>query len=439
MNTETAYNLALDYLYSFVDYSLKHASELAKADFSLDRMFALMDALGEPQNAYPIIHVAGTKGKGSTSALCASALQAAGYKVGLYTSPHLADYCERIQIDASPLAHGQLVALVDEVRPAVARVPKLTTFEITTAIGFLAFARAGVDAAVVEVGLGGRLDATNVATPRVSVITSLSMDHTAVLGSTLAKIAGEKAGIIKEGIPVVSSPQKAEALDVLERVARERSASLTLVGRDVKFAFVSSSLDGQHFIIHNSEFRIMNYEIPLLGQHQMINAATAYAALQASGLAVSDESIQKGFSQVKWPARFEVARREPPVIFDSAHNDDSFARLRETLETYFPGRPVYLIFGASEDKNIPGMFREMKPKVRKLIATRADHPRALEVEKILGLADQAQVKNEAAVPVSAALARALELSAKDGSIVLSAGSMFVTAEVMAAWKKVSGK
>ena len=439
MNTETAYNLALDYLYSFVDYSLKHASELAKADFSLDRMFALMDALGEPQNAYPIIHVAGTKGKGSTSALCASALQAAGYKVGLYTSPHLADYCERIQIDASPLAHGQLVALVDEVRPAVARVPKLTTFEITTAIGFLAFARAGVDAAVVEVGLGGRLDATNVATPRVSVITSLSMDHTAVLGGTLAKIAGEKAGIIKEGIPVVSSPQKAEALDVLERVARERSASLTLVGRDVKFAFVSSSLDGQHFIIHNSEFRIMNYEIPLLGQHQMINAATAYAALQASGLAVSDESIQKGFSQVKWPARFEVARREPPVIFDSAHNDDSFARLRETLETYFPGRQVYLIFGASEDKNIPGMFREMKPKIKKLIATRADHPRALEVEKILGLADQAQVKNEAAVPVSAALARALELSAKDGSIVLSAGSMFVTAEVMAAWKKVSGK
>jgi len=439
MNTETAYNLALDYLYSFVDYSLKHASELAKADFSLDRMFALMDALGEPQNAYPIIHVAGTKGKGSTSALCASALQAAGYKVGLYTSPHLADYCERIQIDASPLAHGQLVALVDEVRPAVARVPKLTTFEITTAIGFLAFARAGVDAAVVEVGLGGRLDATNVATPRVSVITSLSMDHTAVLGSTLAKIAGEKAGIIKEGVPVVSAPQKEEALKVLLRVAREKGASLTLVGRDVKFAFVSSSLDGQHFIIHNSEFRIMNYEIPLLGQHQMINAATAYAALQASGLAVSDESIQKGFSQVKWPARFEVARREPPVIFDSAHNDDSFARLRETLETYFPGRPVYLIFGASEDKNIPGMFREMKPKIRKLIATRADHPRALEVEKILGLADQAQVKNEAAVPVSAALARALELSAKDGSIVLSAGSMFVTAEVMAAWKKVSGK
>jgi dihydrofolate synthase/folylpolyglutamate synthase len=435
MDTETAYNLALDYLYSFVDYSLKHVSELAKADFNLDRMFALMDALGNPQNAYPIIHVAGTKGKGSTSALCASALTAAGYKVGLYTSPHLEDYCERIQIDGSPLTHEGLAALVDAVRPAVAKIPKLTTFEITTAIGFLAFQRAGVDAAVVEVGLGGRLDATNVVTPRVSVITSLSMDHTAVLGDTLAKIAGEKAGIIKDAVPVVSSPQKDEALEVLLRVAREKNASLTIVGRDVKFEPQSASLDGQRFIIHNSEFRIMNYEIPLLGQHQIVNAATAYAALKASGLSVSDEAIQNGFSQVKWRARFEVARREPPVIFDSAHNDDSFIKLRETLETYFPGREAYLIFGASEDKNLAGMLREMKPKIRKLIVTRADHPRALEVEKIQGLADQAGVPNEAVTPVSSALARALELSANDGSIVLSAGSMFVTAEVMAAWKK----
>jgi dihydrofolate synthase/folylpolyglutamate synthase len=430
MDTEKAYNLALDYLYSFVDYSLKHVSELAKADFSLDRMFALMDALGNPQNAYPVIHVAGTKGKGSTSALCASALQAAGYKVGLYTSPHLEDYCERIQIDGSPLAHEQLAALVDAVKPAVARIPKLTTFEITTAIGFLAFERAGVDAAVIEVGLGGRLDATNVVTPRVSAITSLSMDHMAVLGDTLAKIAGEKAGIIKDGVPVVSSPQKEEALEVLLRIAREKSAYLTLVGREVNFDFIGSSLDGQDFIIHNSKFRI-----PLLGSHQLVNAATAYVALKASGLSISDEAIQKGFSQVKWPARFEVARRDPPIIFDSAHNDDSFARLRETLETYFPGKQVYLVFGASEDKNIPGMFREMKPKIRKLIVTRADHPRALEVEKIQSLAEQAEVPNEAVTPVEAALARALELSAIDGSIVLSAGSMFVTAEVMAAWKK----
>jgi len=434
MDTEKAYNLALDYLYSFVDYSLKHVSELAKADFNLDRMFALMNALGNPQTKNPVIHVAGTKGKGSTSALCASALTAAGYKVGLYTSPHLEDYVERIQVGGSPLTHERLAALVDAVKPAVALIPKLTTFEITTAIAFLAFAEANVDAAVVEVGLGGRLDATNVVTPRVSVITSLSMDHMAVLGDTLAKIAGEKAGIIKEGVPVVSSPQKPEALEVLDRVASEKNASLTIVGKDVKYEPKTSSLDGQEFSIQHSAF-----SIPLLGLHQLSNAATAYAALKASGLNVSDEAIQQGFSQVKWPARFEVARREPPVIFDSAHNDDSFAKLRETLETFFPSRPVYLILGASEDKNLAGMLREMKPKIRKLIVTRADHPRALEVEKIQSLADTLEVPNEAAVPVSAALARALKLSALDGSIVLSAGSMFVTAEVMSEWKRIQGK
>ena len=171
---ETQYNQALDYLYSFVDYSLKHISEIAKAEFNLDRMFALMEALGNPQEKYPIIHVAGTKGKGSVSALCASALKAAGYKVGLYTSPHLWDYVERIRINGEPISHAQLVELVEQVKDAVARVPKLTTFEITTAIGFLAFAKNDVNAAVIEVGLGGRLDATNVVTPSVSVIISLS-------------------------------------------------------------------------------------------------------------------------------------------------------------------------------------------------------------------------------------------------------------------------
>src|SRR5512145_2257235 len=232
---EIAYNKALDYLYSFVDYSLKHSSELAKADFNLDRMFALMDELGNPQNKYPIIHVAGTKGKGSVCALCASALQAAGYKVGLYTSPHLLDYCERIQINGEPISHEFMIELVEQIKPAVAKIPKLTTFEITTAIAFLAFAKQGCHAAVIEVGLGGRLDATNIVMPKVSVITALSYDHMAVLGDTLAKIAGEKAGIIKQGVPVVSSPQKDEALEVLERVARERGCEFTLVSKDVTY------------------------------------------------------------------------------------------------------------------------------------------------------------------------------------------------------------
>ena len=429
MDIETRYNHALDYLYSFVDYSLKHSSELAKADFNLDRMFALMELLGNPQKQYPIIHVAGTKGKGSTSALCAAALQAAGYKAGLYTSPHLEDYVERIQVDGRPISHEQLAELVEEIKPAVAQIPYLTTFEITTALAFMAFGKYGVTAAVFEVGLGGRLDATNIVTPKVSVITSLSYDHTAVLGNTLTLIAGEKAGIIKEGVPVVSSPQKDESLEVLERVAKNKNAELTLVGRDVKFALIESSLEGQKLRIQNSEFRI-----PLLGNHQVENAATAYTALKVSGIPITDDQIPIGFSQVQWRARFEVARREPPVIFDSAHNQDSFAKLSETLEIYFPGKKVYLIFGASEDKNIPGMFAELKSKIEKIIVTRADHPRALEVEKIQGLAEQAGVKSEAVTPVKSALERALELSSKDGSIVLSAGSMFVTAEVMTAWK-----
>lgn len=432
MDIETRYNQALDYLYSFVDYSLKHSSELAKADFNLDRMFALMESLGNPQTKYPIIHVAGTKGKGSTSALCAAGLQAAGYKTGLYTSPHLEDFVERIRINGEPISHEQMVELVEEIKPHVARIEKLTTFEITTALAFMAFAKYGATAAVFEVGLGGRLDATNVVTPKVSVITSLSYDHMAVLGNTLTLIAGEKAGIIKPGVPVVSSPQQDEALQVLLRVASERNSEITLVGRDVEFERIGSSLGGQKLRIQNSEFRI-----PLLGVHQIENAATAYAALKASGIPISDEQIQTGFSQVQWRARFEVARLEPPVIFDSAHNQDSFEKLRETLEEYFPSKKVYLIFGASEDKNIPGMFAEMKPKIQKIIITRADHPRALSVEQISGLADQAGAEWEAVVPVKDALRCALELSAKDGSIVLSAGSMFVTAEVMREWKSLN--
>ena len=444
MDIETRYNLTLDYLYSFVDYSLKHSSELAKADFNLDRMFALMASLGNPQTKYPIIHVAGTKGKGSVSALCASALTAAGYKAGLYTSPHLEDYTERIRINGQPISHEQLSELVDEIKPHVAKIEMLTTFEITTALAFMAFEKNGVNAAVFEVGLGGRLDATNVVLPKVSVITSLSYDHMAVLGNTLALIAGEKAGIIKLGVPVVSAPQKDEALAVLLRIAKERSSELTLVGRDVTFERIQSSLQGQELNVIDERNKLksaqrsgVKLQFPLLGQHQVENAATAYTALKVSGIQITDEQIQTGFSQVQWRARFEVARLDPPVILDSAHNQDSFEKLSESLEEYFPGKKVYLIFGASEDKNIPGMFAELRSKIQKIIITRADHPRALSVEQISGLADRAGAEWEARTPVKEALRRALELSTKDGSIVLSAGSMFVTAEVMKEWKSLN--
>ena len=441
MDTETAYNQALDYLYSFVDYSLKKSSELAKADFNLDRMRALMVTLGNPEQKYPMLHVAGTKGKGSTSALMAAALQAAGYRTGLYISPHLQDFVERIQVNGEPISHAGLAELVEQVKPAVARVPKLTTFEITTALGFLYFAQQKVDAAVIEVGLGGRLDATNVVTPRVSVITSLSYDHMAVLGDTLTLIAGEKAGIIKPGIPVVSAPQTDEALAVLERVAEERQAPQTLIGRDVLFETGEHSLDGQSFTILsrissnvNSESVILR--IPLLGEHQVVNAATAYAALKVSGLNVADEAIRKGFAEVSWPCRFEIVRREPPVVIDSAHNADSARVLRRTLDDYFPGRPVIWIFAVLEDKDAAGMLTELAPRLTRVIATQADHPRALEVEKVVALSQQAGVPVEAVKSSSAALARALEL-AGDQAIVLSAGSVAFAGEVKTAWQKLN--
>src|SRR5688572_15648060 len=440
MDIETQYNQALDYLYSFVDYSLKHSSELAKADFNLDRMFALMESMGNPQKKYPIIHVAGTKGKGSVSALCASALQAAGYKTGLYTSPHLWDYAERIQINGEPISHEQLIELVEEVKPAVAKIPKLTTFEITTAIGLLAFAKNDVSAAVVEVGLGGRLDATNIVTPNVSVITSLSYDHMAVLGNTLAEIASEKAGIIKEGIPVVSAPQAAEALEVLERVAKEQGSTLVLVGKDIEFERLTSSLDGQSLRLSSFRFPLstgshtIEFKITLLGAHQIENAAIAYTTLKTSGILISDEAIQQGFAQAKWPARFEVLRREPPVVIDSAHNRDSARRLRETLDEYFPEIPVIFIFCALEDKDISGMLEELKPRLECVVATRADHPRAPSPEWIAEQVQKAGIPVEAVAPVANALERALEL-AGDQKLVLAAGSVAFAGEVSAAWQK----
>lgn len=434
-DTEIAYNKALDYLYSFVDYSLKHISELARAEFNLDRMFALMKELGDPQEKYPIIHVAGTKGKGSVCALCASALRAAGYKAGLYTSPHLLDYCERIQINGEPISHQQLVELVEEIKPAVAKIPKLTTFEITTAIGFLAFAQQNVDAGVIEVGLGGRLDATNVVTPVVSVITSLSYDHMAVLGDTLAEIAGEKAGIIKQEVPVVSSPQKEEALQVLERVAKERDCPFILVGKGVKFERLTSSLDGQSLrITDDLRHSTLDVRLPLLGLNQVENAATAYVALKTSGIEISDDAVKKGFIEVKWPARFEILRREPPVVIDSAHNRDSALHLRETLDENFPDRPVIMVFCALEDKDIPGMLEELKPRLEHVVATRADHPRAPSAEWIAEQVKKVGIPVEAVIPVSSALERALELAGKQ-KLVLTAGSVAFAGEVSAVWRQ----
>ncbi len=430
---ENAYQQALDYLYSFVDYSLKNSSELARADFNLDRMRALVASLGHPQNQYPSIHVAGTKGKGSVCALCASALRAAGYRTGLYISPHLQDFTERIQISGQPIPPADLVALVEEAKPIVARLGGLTFFEITTALAFLYFARQGVDAAVIEVGLGGRLDATNVVTPRVSVITSLSYDHMAVLGNTLSAIAREKAGIIKPGVPVVSAPQEAEALAVLESVATERGAPLTLIGREVRFHWREYSLEGQSLEIEAPIPVVL--QIPLLGRHQVINAATAWAALQIGNWNIPLEAMRTGFRTVVWPCRFEIVHRHPPVILDSAHNVDSFEKVAQTLADYFPDYRVVLIFGCSEDKDMAAMLTALRPRLQHILATQSAHPRAVSPLAIVEVAKRIGIPAEAVTPAEAALQRAWQLAQEKRCLVLSAGSMFVTAEVKTAWQK----
>jgi dihydrofolate synthase / folylpolyglutamate synthase len=453
---DVAYQAALDYLYRFVDFSLTHRSRLAQAKFNLGRMESLLRLLGDPHQRYPVIHIAGTKGKGSTAAMIANALGATGSQVGLYTSPHLQDFTERIQVNGQPIRPGELVELVELIKPSVAQVEDLTTFEITTAIGFLYFSRLQVDVAVVEVGLGGRLDATNVVTPLVSVITSLSMDHMDVLGDTLAKIAYEKAGIVKSGRPVVLSPQAEESRLVIEQVAAERQSPLYEIGRDYQVEAVRHFLQGQVLRVWKSgEASVklpcdpstecpLELNIPLLGLHQVENAAAAYAALRVArdeGLSITDAQIRKGFAGVSWPGRFEILSQDPTVIVDSAHNRDSVQRLRQALDDYLPGRKVVLIFGASEDKDIEGMFAELKPRVSLLVATQSTHPRAMPVGKLVEIARRFDLQARAVLPVDAALLAALEIagdetgSGQEPAVILASGSLFIAAAIREIWKR----
>jgi len=452
MEIEPGYQETLDYLFRFVDFSLQKTFRYAPEQFDLGRMRDLMAALGNPEKDFPIIHIAGTKGKGSVASMCASVLRCAGYHTGLYTSPHLQDYVERIQIDGQPMAHQDLVDLVEELKPVFESIPKITTFEITTALAFTYFKRQQVSAAVVEVGLGGRLDATNVCTPIVCVITSISYDHTYLLGETLTEIAGEKGGIIKPGVPVVLSPQKDEARHVIERISNEHHAPLVQVGRDYLFSLQASSLEGQTLLVWPAseqayldetitsggiqEWEPVSLTIPLLGYHQVENAVTAYAALQvarARGLDISETAIQPGFNQVVWPARFEILQQNPPVIIDSAHNRDSALKLRLALDDYFPGIPVVLLFGASEDKDIAGMFAELMPRVRQLIATKSIHPRAIDPEKLVEMAHQYGRPAQAISEVEQALELSIEIAQRE-AIVLATGSIFVAAAVREVWQ-----
>jgi dihydrofolate synthase/folylpolyglutamate synthase len=451
MTTDQDYQEALDYLYTFVDYSLTRSFRYSPDKFDLDRMREFTRYLNMPQDSYPVIHVAGTKGKGSVSVLCASALQAAGYDVGLYTSPHLQEFTERIKLNGKDISPADFVELVNEVKPFLEAGTKLTTFEIATGLALLYFAKRNANAVVLEVGLGGRLDATNIVNPIVSVITSISYDHSEFLGETLTKIAGEKAGIIKPGVPLVISPQKEEALNKIAEIAKERNAPLIQVGRDYLFAPLSHTTQNQTLLVWPAseqplvdayiesggifEWEPTRVTIPLLGYHQVENAATAYTALQIarkSGLEINEEDIHSGFKDVDWPARFELLQMNPAVVIDSAHNRDSALKLRLALDDYFPGKKVVLVFGASEDKDIEGMFAELMPRIEQVIATKSYHPRAMEPESMVEIAHRFGKPVRVIQEVEDAVETALKLVNENG-LVLVAGSIFIAAGARHTW------
>jgi len=434
MNMSSEYQQALDYIYSFVDFSRTHQDNLKPENFDLTRMVRFMEILGSPQDDFPSIHIAGSKGKGSVSAFCSSVLQTAGYKVGLYTSPHLKDFEERMQVDQIPIPRDILVEYVEEIKPAVASVPELSTFEIMTGLAFLFFARENVDLAVIEVGLGGRLDATNIITPEVSVITSLYLDHISILGDTLDQIAAEKGGIIKPGVPVICAPQEEIALSVLKDIALKNEADLIQAELKYPFEILLKTLDGQTFRLDNSG-NTEELQIPLLGEFQVINAVTAYAALdslRSRGFPVENSAIQQGFKEVNWPARFEILRRRPPLIVDSAHNPASMGKLKETLDEYFPDLPLVLVFGISEDKQLDGMYQEILPRTSHLICARADHPRAMDPEELCQRAGGYACSKETISNIGEALAKALEIAGTEKLVVVT-GSIFVAASARIAW------
>ncbi len=429
--SQFSYNDAIDTLYGFINYEMKRQDRYSPDVMTLERPERLLQLIGDPQKRYPTIHLTGTKGKGSVGAMSAAILQASGYRVGLYSSPHLQDFRERFQINQDMISHELLTQIVYDLKPYFEDVEGITWFEVTTALAFEYFAREQVDIAVIEVGLGGRLDATNVLTPLVSVITSLSYDHMHLLGNSLAEIAAEKAGIIKPGVPVVSAPQEPEALTILEQVAAELNTSLSLVGRDQHYKPHPVALDGQRVTISNGMTENM-YKTSLLGQHQAINTAVVLATLhhvQAAGIAIPETAIHLGLQSVSWPGRLEIVRQSPLLILDAAHNRASARCLREALVTLFDAYPLVLVFGAKGDKDITGMMDELLPTTQHLVITQAIDSRAESPDTIVQIARQTGYTGAISVipVVGEAVQKAGELAGENGLVCVT-GSLYVVGE-----------
>jgi dihydrofolate synthase/folylpolyglutamate synthase len=432
------YSQAEDYLNSFVNYEQIPGISYAQPGYSLRHVEELLDRMVNPQLAARTIHIAGTKGKGSVAVMIAQVLSGSGYKTGLYTSPHLHTLRERISIDGSLISEADFATTMDEVKPFVeslkedANFSQLTYFEALTALTFAYFKKKQVEFQVLEVGLGGRLDATNVARPVVCIITPISLDHTQILGNTIGEIAREKAGIIKSGCWVVLSLQPEEAASVITDICCEKEAKVVQVGKDVIWHKIGGDLDQQSLVI---EGRTSKYQvsIPLLGDYQLENAAAAVAALEilsSEGFAISAANINQGLARVKWPGRFQILQQNPTVLVDGAHNVDSMRGLVSNIKAYFSYKRIFLVFGTSCDKDIPGIVNELVPLSPQVIVTRTAHSRAAPLSTLAAEFTKRGINIETSETVNEAISRALSLADKT-DIICVTGSLFVVAEALA--------
>jgi dihydrofolate synthase / folylpolyglutamate synthase len=425
------------------------------SDLKLDRMRELLERLGNPQRKLRVIHVAGSKGKGSTSAMLAAIFQRAGFRTGLFTSPHLCRVEERIQVDGAPIGTHELTVLLNEIRRVLSAVSSAgaapsgvaplspTFFEVTTALGFLHFVRRRVDVAVVEVGLGGRFDSTNVCRPEVAVITSISLDHVRQLGNRIASIAMEKAGIVKPGITAVSGATGAEARPVIERICHERKAPLLQLGVDFDYVYEPGKVDNQpapqvftvpprvQITVPGRRFPAL--ELGLLGNHQAGNAAVAVACIERlvrKGWHIPDEAVAWGLANVKWPARLEIVQRRPLTVLDCAHNVASARALVETLQESFPKARRLLLFASSNDKDVPGIFREFAPHFAHAFLTRyGNNVRSVAPHDLAELLRRSALLPYTVCPTALDAWHAARSAASPDDLICITGSVFLAGEL----------
>ncbi|MGQ9556520.1 MAG: bifunctional folylpolyglutamate synthase/dihydrofolate synthase [Desulfurispora sp.] len=419
------YQQALEFLQNLTKFGI---------NLGLGRITHLLGLLGNPQEKLQIVHIGGTNGKGSTSAMVAAVLQEAGYQTGVFTSPHLHDYTERYCINGRPADREDLAALLTEMRPYLEKMvddglEHPTEFEVCTALAFLYFYRRQVDYLVLEVGLGGAIDSTNVVHPLVAVITNVALDHMDYLGQTIGEIATAKAGIIKPNTPVVTAAT-GEALDVIQDFSRRHAAPLYVVGRDITWQEKSFRFERQVIDVQGRLAMYRDLALPLPGRHQQINAATAVAALEVlieKRARITPQQLRSGLARVQWPARLEVLRRSPLVLLDGAHNHAGAAALAAALRDCFAGRRIHLVLGMLGDKERSKVLAELAPCAASVVVTRPNSPRAGDwqqlAEEARRFVPDVQVVEDVAGAVEAALGRA---GSED--VVLITGSLYMVGE-----------